>query len=218
MDARTFALEWVAAWNARDLDRVLSHYAESIEFTSLLALRLVPESGGTMRGLEALRAYWTKGLAMSPNLHFDLLEIFETVSGCTVLYKNHRTQLVTETFFWNDDGRVVRSSSSYSRPTNEPSLLGGTKYCLIARIPAEGVSAFEHYEASVLPLLAEHGGVLERRRRTADGTTEIHDLRFSSQAGLDAYRSDPRREAARPMLEASRAVTELLEVEEHTPR
>ena len=35
MDASTaeaFAEEWVAAWNARDLDRILAHYAPDIVF------------------------------------------------------------------------------------------------------------------------------------------------------------------------------------------
>lgn len=27
--AQKFALDWVAAWNSRDLDRVLAHYAEA---------------------------------------------------------------------------------------------------------------------------------------------------------------------------------------------
>ena len=64
---------------------------------------------------------------------------------------------------------------------------------LIARIPAAGVAAFTAYEAQVLPLLAEHGGVLQRRLRSDDGQTEIHLVWFPSDAHFDRYRADPRR-------------------------
>jgi hypothetical protein len=62
----------------------------------------------------------------------------------------------------------------------------------------------------VLPLLAEHGGSLQRRLRSEDGTIELHILSFASQTQLDAYRRDPRRVAAAPVLEASGAATEVL--------
>jgi hypothetical protein len=115
MNAQTFAAEWVEAWNTRDLDRVLLHYAPEIELISPTALRVVPESGGIIVGLSALRAYWTKALAGIPDLHFDLVEVLETVSGCTLLYRNQKQQTVSETFFWNEQGLVVKTSSSYGQ-------------------------------------------------------------------------------------------------------
>jgi ketosteroid isomerase-like protein len=36
-EAEVFALEWVAAWNSRDLERILQHYTEDVEITSPLA-------------------------------------------------------------------------------------------------------------------------------------------------------------------------------------
>ena len=35
-EATRFAQEWVAAWNSRDLERILSHYADDVEVTSPL--------------------------------------------------------------------------------------------------------------------------------------------------------------------------------------
>ena len=32
MSPDAFAAEWIAAWNAHDLDRILAHYAEGIVF------------------------------------------------------------------------------------------------------------------------------------------------------------------------------------------
>jgi uncharacterized protein (DUF1330 family) len=83
---------------------------------------------------------------------------------------------------------------------------------LIARVPAAGVSDFQAYEACVLPILAEYGGALERRLRNADGTTELHVLRFASRDGLDRFRRDERRTAAAPLLQRSGATIELMEL------
>jgi hypothetical protein len=85
-------------------------------------------------------------------------------------------------------------------------------FLMIARLPDGGLADFDAYEAAVLPLLAEHGGRLERRLRAVDGGLEAHVVTFPGRAELDAYRADPRRGAAAPSLEASGAVVELHEV------
>ena len=85
-------------------------------------------------------------------------------------------------------------------------------FALIARIPAGGLADFLAYEDAVLPLLARHGGVLERRLRADDGLTEVHVVSFSSHAGFDAYRADPERAAQQHLLERSGAAMELIEV------
>jgi len=79
---------------------------------------------------------------------------------------------------------------------------------LIARIPSDGVEAFQAYEDQVLPLLNEHSGRLERRMRNETGTLELHIVSFSSEAALQQYRNDPRRSAAAHLLEASAAKVE----------
>jgi Fe-S cluster biogenesis protein NfuA len=85
---------------------------------------------------------------------------------------------------------------------------------VVARVPAEGVAEFEAYEGRVLPLLAEHGGSLERRLRSADGTAEVHVISFSSAGAFAAYVADARRAEHAPLLARSGASVEVLEVQE----
>jgi uncharacterized protein (DUF1330 family) len=85
-------------------------------------------------------------------------------------------------------------------------------YVLIARVPPEGVRQFQAYEQTVLPLLGEHGGRLDRRLRSLDGTLEIHVLVFDSPHALERFRSDPRRAAVQPLLTAAAPQVELIEV------
>lgn len=205
----SFARAWIDAWNCHDLERILAHYADDVVLTTPRAAVVVPESDGVIRGKAALRAYWAKALAAAPGLRFELEDVLSTVDGVTLLYRNHRGERAAETCVWDADGRVARSWVAYSprRPT----------HVLIARVPPEGVASFAAYEAAVLPLLGAYGARLERRLRTADGTVEVHILRFEDPASREAFRADPMRVSAAPFLAASGAVVELLVAEDVGP-
>ena len=41
-DMEMFAANWIANWNARDLDAILAHFAEDARFISPLAAELIP--------------------------------------------------------------------------------------------------------------------------------------------------------------------------------
>ena len=69
-EAETFAVEWADAWNAREIERVLTHFHDDVEFTSPTALAVVGVP--TVRGKGALRDYWTQALASRPSLVFTL--------------------------------------------------------------------------------------------------------------------------------------------------
>lgn len=86
--------------------------------------------------------------------------------------------------------------------------------CMIARVPRAGVAAFRAYEAAVLPLLADHGGVLERRVASEDGTFEMHLVRFATDGDLERYRASPERAAVQALLASSGAVIETTRVED----
>lgn len=74
------------------------------------------------------------------------------------------------------------------------------------------LTLFEAYEAKVLPLVAKHGGRLEQRLRSLDGTSEVHLLNFPDAAGFEAYRADPARLAAQADWDACRASSVAVEV------
>lgn len=108
-----FAREWVDAWNAHDLDRILSHSARDVVFTSPVAAQIVPDSGGVIRGIDALRSYWSRGLELIPDLHFDLVNVLQTTDGITILYRNQRDLLVAETVFFDAEGFVIQGFAAY---------------------------------------------------------------------------------------------------------
>ena len=90
--------------------------------------------------------------------------------------------------------------------------MAGLTLVLVARIPPEGIGDFQAYEDAVLPLLARHGGRLERRLRNADSTSEVHIVSFETREGFEGFRADPERSKAQPLLIRSGAATDVFEV------
>ena len=68
---KEFAHDWIESWNAHDLDRIMSHYADNVTLTSGKVQQVLGQEGGAVRGKANLRAYFEKRLAMPPKVHFE---------------------------------------------------------------------------------------------------------------------------------------------------
>ena len=113
--AEHFAADWIESWNAHDLERILSHYADDFEMTSPRIVEIAGEASGRLQGKERVGEYWAKGLALSPDLHFELISVLTGVGSVTLYYRNHRSQLVAEVFHFNAEGKVERAFAHYSQ-------------------------------------------------------------------------------------------------------
>jgi ketosteroid isomerase-like protein len=111
-EARAFADAWIAAWNAHDLDAVLAHYADDVEFRSPVASAITGEPSGVVHGRDALRRYWSAGLERVLDLHFELLELAFGIDAVALRYRNQAGRVVTEIVEFAD-GRVVRAAAFY---------------------------------------------------------------------------------------------------------
>jgi uncharacterized protein (DUF1330 family) len=85
---------------------------------------------------------------------------------------------------------------------------------MIADVDGESIERFQSYEEVVLPLLAKHGGRLERRVRSVDAMTEIHLIAFDGEEGYRAYIDDPMRLAAKTSLDGALVDQRVLFVED----
>jgi hypothetical protein len=111
--AEHFATEWIAAWNAHDLDRVMSHYANDFEMSSPYIIALAGEASGTLRGKAAVEAYWRKALGLVPDLHFDLVSVLAGANSITLYYKGARGRLVAEVLHFDAEQKVSRAFAHY---------------------------------------------------------------------------------------------------------
>lgn len=103
------AQAWIAAWNRHDLDAVMAHYAEALEFVSPLVVHRLGRPDGTIRAKAELRQYFAASLGPGSELRFELDDVLVGVGSYTVLYRNHRVQKVAETVFPDAAGLIARA-------------------------------------------------------------------------------------------------------------
>jgi len=107
-----FAADWIAAWNAHDLERVLSHYSDDVEMTSPYIVQIADEPSGVLRGKQAVGDYWRLALARMPTLHFEPVATLLGVQSVVIYYKGVRG-MAAEMFFFANDGLVVKACAHY---------------------------------------------------------------------------------------------------------
>ncbi|WP_144127221.1 nuclear transport factor 2 family protein [Catellatospora sichuanensis] len=106
VDATEFSRRWAEAWNSRDLEAVLAHFHDEVVFSSPLAAQFFPETGGVIRGKDALRTYWGEGLKRLPDLHFTVEAVYAGVGTVVINFRNQRGGLANEVLVF--DGDLVR--------------------------------------------------------------------------------------------------------------
>ena len=113
-DARKLAKEWIAAWNAHDLEMILTHYDEAVELTSPAAAQLLGVPDGRVVGKANLRAYFQRGLDAYPELRFELEDVMWGVKSVVLCYKNQKGTRTAEFMELSANGKVARVVANYS--------------------------------------------------------------------------------------------------------
>ncbi len=113
-EAWKLAEHWIAAWNAHDLELIMTHYEDAIELTSPVAAQLLGTPAGKVNGKANLRAYFQQGLEAYPELHFCLEGVFLGVSSVVLLYTNQKGTRTAEFMDLSAIGKVARVVANYS--------------------------------------------------------------------------------------------------------
>jgi predicted ester cyclase len=92
----------------------MSHYAEDVVLVSPVVARILCDPLGTVKGKDALRAYFKKGLEAYPNLKFDLLDMMWGLSSVVLYYVNQKGTKTGEFMEIDSNGKVVRVVANYN--------------------------------------------------------------------------------------------------------
>jgi len=121
--AAEFASEWYEAWNAHDVDRILSHYAEDIVFTSPFVIH--GDVNMTMHGKTEVVKHVRRAFERVPDLHFEPIETLVGVTGVVLYYQGVFGFKVAELMNLDSEGQVDRVIAHYDRlptPGGTPSF------------------------------------------------------------------------------------------------
>jgi ketosteroid isomerase-like protein len=112
-EAWKLAEHWIAAWNAHDLELIMTHYEDAIELTSPVAAQLLGTPAGKVNGKANLRAYFQRGLEAYPELQFRLEDVFLGISSVVLLYTNQKGTRTAEFMELSAIGKVARVVANY---------------------------------------------------------------------------------------------------------
>jgi hypothetical protein len=113
VDFAGHAQEWIAAWNAHDLERILTCYTDDVELTSPFVAKLMGRSDGLLHGKPALRHYFARGLKTYPTLRFELIRLYSGIRSCVLEYRSVNGVRAVELMEFNQEGKVRRVLAHY---------------------------------------------------------------------------------------------------------
>ena len=113
-EAWKLANDWIAAWNAHDLESILTHYEDVVELTSPAAAQLLGTADGKVVGKVKLRAYFQRGLEAHPELRFQLEDVLWGVNSVVLYYRNQKGTRTAEFMELSSGGKVARVVANYS--------------------------------------------------------------------------------------------------------
>lgn len=113
-EAWDLAHHWVAAWNAHDLELIMTHYEDAIELTSPVAAQLLGTPDGKVVGKANLRAYFQRGLAAYPTLQFYLEDVLWGINSVVLYYTNQKGTRTGEFMELSATRKVARVVAHYS--------------------------------------------------------------------------------------------------------
>lgn len=108
--------DWIDAWNQHDLERIMHHYSEDIQFTAQTVVTRWAKADGKLIGKEELRKHFEKGLSLAPQIHFTLEEILFAPNGYAVLYHRENGNRVLDAVELNEAGLAVKVTAYYLAP------------------------------------------------------------------------------------------------------
>jgi ketosteroid isomerase-like protein len=80
---------WIDAFNAHDVERLISLYAEDCTHTSPKIRALFPETKGKLVGKAALRGWWTDAITRLPGLRYELMHLTANEERVVLEYLRH---------------------------------------------------------------------------------------------------------------------------------
>ncbi len=117
-----FAENWVAAWNRRDIEAVLAHFAEDAQFLSPVARNVTGRP--VLRGKQEIRSYWQAALGRISILEFkvDHAAWDERRRELNVVYEanlNGERKRACEIMQFDASGRQTRGEALYGAPIED---------------------------------------------------------------------------------------------------
>jgi hypothetical protein len=100
------ARDWLNAWNTRDINRIMLHYHEDVEFYSPTVIKRWNEPEGRLIGKTALRNHFLKGFEDGNHIKFELLGILGGLDCVAMVYRKGPAGMGVNVVSMNAEGLI----------------------------------------------------------------------------------------------------------------
>lgn len=108
-----FAQNWLLAWNARDVEKILGFYSDEFLMMSPVVREMTGNQQGVLIDKEGLRDLCIKVFTQIPELQFSLAAVAVGIDSLTVHYTSSQCDMVADVMNFNNNWKIVRSSTFY---------------------------------------------------------------------------------------------------------
>ncbi|WP_318345536.1 nuclear transport factor 2 family protein [Flagellimonas baculiformis] len=110
-----FTQKWLKAWNGHNLDEIMEHYSEDIDFVSPIIQKMGIDPGGRISDKGKLRAYFSEALQKYPDLHFEFYHELTGVGSVVLYYRSVNGSLSAEYMELDGNGKVCKVRAHYTQ-------------------------------------------------------------------------------------------------------
>lgn len=113
---REIAESWTAAWNARDLEALMTHYADTVTFMSPAVADRDGVPSGVIQGKAALTRHIREDLkTVGPAVHLTLIDVRAAVGvgGYTLHYRRETGAKAIVVIRLDGDERIIEARMQY---------------------------------------------------------------------------------------------------------
>ncbi|MFB4301085.1 nuclear transport factor 2 family protein [Actinomadura sp. NTSP31] len=115
MDVRAHADQWLAGWEARDLDAVMACYSEDVDFVASTVVTRWDRPDGQLRGKAELRRHFERGLELAPELRFIEEAFLTSPGGYALLYRRENGNRALDVVELDQHGQAARVRAFYEQ-------------------------------------------------------------------------------------------------------
>lgn len=108
-----FAKEWLSAWNSHDLDKIMEHYSENIDFVSPIIQQMGINAEGKISNKNDLKEYFSKALQKYPDLHFEFYHELKGANSTVLFYRSVNNSFSAEYMELNNAEKVSKVRAHY---------------------------------------------------------------------------------------------------------
>lgn len=112
--AKSFAEQWIDAWNRHDLTAIMELYSEDIRFYSPYIIRLEMNAEGVISKKDELEKYFGKALGIYTDLHFELHELLTGAGSVILYYKSVGNRMAAEMMELDESGKISLVRAHYN--------------------------------------------------------------------------------------------------------